>query len=202
MTAVLAFAVAFVVSFIGSIPPGVLNLTVIQLGLDHKVRYAYRFAIAAALIEYPYAWAAIAFENILTRSPIIAGQLQLIASVILLVVGIYNLSISKQESTSTQRKGRGFRKGLLLAIMNPMALPFWLAITAYLRGFGWFSLTSNLEIHFYLAGVSLGAFMLLIGMAHLAKFATQFFSKSSLVKVIPGVVMIVLACYGVVSYFL
>ena len=65
------FLFAFLFSFLGSIPPGTLNLTVLQLGIERKINIALRFAIAAALIEYPYAWLAVAFEGFITSSPVI-----------------------------------------------------------------------------------------------------------------------------------
>ncbi|MEQ9413449.1 MAG: hypothetical protein RIF39_06440, partial [Cyclobacteriaceae bacterium] len=50
-------------SFIGSIPPGTLNLSVLQLGLEGKVKTALRFALAVAIIEYPYTWIGVEFES-------------------------------------------------------------------------------------------------------------------------------------------
>jgi threonine/homoserine/homoserine lactone efflux protein len=203
MSFAIPLLLAFSFSFVGSIPPGILNLTVVQLGLEHRLKYAYRFAVAAALIEYPYAWAAVKFEKALTSS-VFSDRLQLVGSVILLMVGAYNAFVSqgKGAAPDASRRGRGFRRGLLLGIMNPMALPFWLAVTAYLNGFTWFSLTTQIEIHSYLAGVALGAFALLISVAHLAKYASRFFTQSTFVKVLPGCLMLALGLYGIINYLL
>ena len=45
------FFVGLVFSFLGSIPPGTLNLCVLQLGLEKKVGAALRFALAVSIIE-------------------------------------------------------------------------------------------------------------------------------------------------------
>ena len=45
------FFIGLVASFLGSIPPGTLNILVLQLGLDNKLKAALRFALAVALIE-------------------------------------------------------------------------------------------------------------------------------------------------------
>ncbi len=204
MSALLNFGLAFFFSFVGSIPPGVLNLTVIQLGMEHKMRIAYRFALAAALIEYPYAWIAIAFENYLSSQMDSPGIFQLVAACVLLIVGIANLSASKASADDKPRSiaDSGFRRGVILSVVNPMALPFWLATTTYLKSLGLASFSSHLQIHSYLAGVSAGAFVLLIGAAHLAKYSSHLFRHHPMIKKIPPAIMIALGLYGIADYLL
>jgi threonine/homoserine/homoserine lactone efflux protein len=205
MMIVTTFLIAFVFSFVGSIPPGVLNLTVIQLGLEHKLNIAYRFAFAAAIVEYPYAWIAVAFEELLTTSPAISESLQLMAAAVLIIVGAFNLWTSGQNSSKNLqlfKKGRGFRKGIVLSIVNPMALPFWLAVTAYVRGLGLIALDDTIEMQAYLMGVAFGAFAVLISFAHLARYATGFFNENSFVRRVPGLIMIALGVYGVARFFI
>jgi threonine/homoserine/homoserine lactone efflux protein len=68
MIAALNFLWGFFFSFIGSIPPGTINLTCVQLGLEKKIKIAWRFAIAASVMEYPYAWIAVEFAEWITSS--------------------------------------------------------------------------------------------------------------------------------------
>src|SRR5688572_32849988 len=91
MEAVGAFFIAFVFSFIGTVPPGTLNLSIIQLGLDHKISTAWRFAVAAAIIEYPYAWLAIKFEKAITSSADFTGNFQLITGVVMVLFGGFKI---------------------------------------------------------------------------------------------------------------
>ena len=71
MDLVLAFILGAVFSFVGSIPPGTLNLTVLQLGLQGKTAIALRFALAVTIVEYPYAWIAVEFESWITSRPVV-----------------------------------------------------------------------------------------------------------------------------------
>ena len=48
------FIAGLIFSFLGSIPPGTMNLAVLQLGLEQKIKTALRFSLAVAIIEYPY----------------------------------------------------------------------------------------------------------------------------------------------------
>src|SRR5688572_22495783 len=104
MTEVLStFGVAFLFSFIGTIPPGTLNLTVIQLGLNQRIDAAWRMAFAAALIEYPYAWIAVEFQDFLSQSLEFRHYFHLISGVVMVALGVINLWASAQRSTFLQR---------------------------------------------------------------------------------------------------
>ncbi len=204
MEALLTFLLAFIFSFLGSVPPGTLNLTMLRLGLEKKMDVAWRFAIAAALIEYPYAWLALLFEDWITSSPEVVNHFKLISAVVMLALGIITLRSAMKPATTTAEPVResGFRKGLILSILNPLALPFWIGITAYLKMQGWITLSTTAQIHSYLLGISLGALTLLIAVAYLSKRAAQAFSPTAKIKFIPGVVLLILGVYALVDYLL
>ncbi len=197
------FLLAFLFSFLGSIPPGTLNLTILQLGVEKKTNIAWRFAIAAALIEYPYAWLAVTFENFITSSPVIIGNFKLISAIAMVLLGVFNIWSTQKPTVFMERfQESGFRRGMLLSILNPLAMPFWIAITAYLSVQGWIVLDDNSHLHSYLLGISLGAFTLLIGVAYLARRMVSVFQPGSKIKLIPGFVLIVLGLYAFIDYLL
>jgi threonine/homoserine/homoserine lactone efflux protein len=195
------FLIAGIFSFLGSIPPGTLNLTILQLGLDRKLKIAWRFALAAALVEYPYAWLAVVFENYITSTPVIIDNVRLISSLVMIVVGVFNLWSAHRPSMLTQKlQSSGFRRGVLLSVLNPLALPFWVAITAYLKLQGWIEVSGNAHLHAYLLGITVGALGLLLFVAYSAKYLIPFFQSNSRVKYIPGGVLLLLGVYGIVEY--
>lgn len=197
------FLIALFFSFIGSIPPGTLNLSMIQIGLESRMDIAWRFALATALIEYPYAWLAIEFESLISENPAITNHLQLITAIVMILLGGYNLwAAQKPGRTSQKFNASGFRRGIILSILNPLALPFWIALTAYLKSVGWIDLSSTLEIHSYLIGVSLGSLTLMISLAYLAKKLMSHYQENSMLKKIPGVTLIALGLYALVAYWL
>jgi threonine/homoserine/homoserine lactone efflux protein len=203
MTLITTFIVAFIFSFIGSIPPGTLNLTVIQLGLEHRMGTAWRFSIAAAIVEIPYGWIAIEFENMLTSSTGISGYFKLVTGVVMIGLGALNLFSSNKPSRLRERFNEsGFRRGLVLSVLNPMALPFWIAMTAYLKSTDWITLSTLNEKLFYLLGVALGAMMLLIGMAIFAKRVISQFEGNTALKKVPGITLLLLGLYALVTHFM
>ncbi len=192
-----AFAIAFAFSFIGSVPPGTINLTVLQLGLERKFAIALRFGAAAALIEYPYGWIAVKFAALILSTPAIVMNFQLITGIVMVTLGAFNLwAASKPSNFSVRFNNSGFRRGLLLGILNPMAIPYWIAMTTYCKSHGWIDLDTNYELHGYLTGVVLGALTLLIILVYLAGKIAPLFRHQGILKRVPGVVLLALGIYA------
>lgn len=195
--------IAFIFSFVGSIPPGTLNLTILQLGLDEKMKIAWRFSLAAALVEYPYAWIAVELSSAIQTSPMITAYFELIGAVVMITLGILNLYASQKPSSSVSKfQQSGFRRGILLSILNPLVLPFWVGITAYLQSQQWVELTPSTNLHAYLLGVSLGALSLLISVAYLAKRVAVHFRNNIWIRRIPGITLLLLGAYSLIQYII
>jgi threonine/homoserine/homoserine lactone efflux protein len=197
------FLVGALVSFIGSIPPGTLNLAVLQLGMEQKVKTALRFALAVAIIEYPYAWIAVVFEDWVTSSPIIVDNFQLITAIVMTVIGAFSIwSARKPSEFSVRFNESGFRRGIILSILNPMAIPFWIAYTAFLKSQGWIDVSTPWLIHSYVLGTAIGVLILLIIFAFLAKRLAHYVKDNRIVKMVPGVTLLILGLYAFVNYLL
>jgi threonine/homoserine/homoserine lactone efflux protein len=203
MTIIIAFVLGFVFSFVGSIPPGSLNLIVFQLGLNQQIRVAMRFTAAVALIEYPYAWLAVKFADLITASPIMIANMKLITAIVMIVLGIISLLPSKQQASPAlqQFHNSGFRRGVVLSILNPLALPFWVGVTAFLTGQGYLNLSTAWHLHSYLVGISLGTVGLLVILAYLAKKIVTRFGDLGKLKNIPGYMLLGLGLYAMFSYW-
>lgn len=196
------FFIAFGFSFIGSLPPGTINLTVLQLGLDRKINTAIKFAFAASIIEYPYAWVAVKFATLILSNPSIVKNMHLISGLVMIILGAANLWSSMRSNPLAARfSNSGFRKGLVLGILNPLAIPFWIAMTAYLKTQQWIDLSTTLNLHSYLLGVFLGAFVILCVMAYLAKRLADLLAHNKILKKIPGVTLLVLGAYSLIQWF-
>jgi threonine/homoserine/homoserine lactone efflux protein len=197
------FLFAFLFSFLGSIPPGTLNLTVLQLGLEKKINIAWRFAFAAALIEYPFAWLAVTFERYIIASPAVLSNFKLISALVMLALGGLNIWSAYKPTVFTEKfQESGFRRGIILSLLNPLALPFWIAITAYLGAQGWVVLPDKTHVHTYLLGISVGAFTLFMLVAFTAKYMVSLLRSGSAIKLIPGLVLLALGLYAFLDYLL
>lgn len=200
MSAFIAFILAFAFSFIGTIPPGTLNLSVLQLGLENKMKAAWQFSVAAALVEYPYCWIAVRFEKLITSSPAIVENFERIGASVMIVLGALNfLSLRKQHVKKVDAKEYGFTKGLVLGILNPLAMPYWIAITAYLKSQHWLLLETPWDLHAYLTGVVLGALSFFMVAAYLAQRVAVYLKGNSAIKYIPAATLLLLGIYALAT---
>lgn len=195
------FLVAFAFSFVGTIPPGTLSLTIVQLGLNRRISVAWRMAFAAALIEYPYAWIAVKFQRLLSQSVEFTHNFHLVSAGVMITLGVFNLWSASRPTPFTRRfEKSGFRRGVVLSLLNPLAIPFWLAMTAYLKSYGWVDLSDDFEVHAYLLGVSSGTLVLFMLLAYLARQVIKYFREDSIIKKAPGAILILLGIYSFVRY--
>ena len=196
------FLVVFVFSFVGSIPPGTINLTLIRLGFEKKTWAAFKFAVAASVVEYPYAWIAVKFEKLILSSPQINDNLHVIAALTMIVLGSISLWPRQQKTAeNTDVSQSGFRKGLLIGILNPLAIPYWLAITAFLRSEGIVIGLEGFPLHAYLGGVVVGAFAFLAILILLSQKLISSLTSVSSLKKLPGIILLVLGLISLFRYF-
>lgn len=196
------FVVGAVVSFVGSIPPGTLNLLVLQLGLENKFRAALRFALAVAIVEYPYAWIAVAFEGWVTSSPLVQDNFKLLAAAVMVILGLLGLWTARAPSSATVKlQESGFVRGLILSLLNPQAIPWWIGMTAYLKAQGWIFLDTPFRLHAYVLGTSVGALVLLTLVAVGARLLSRVMRHNRLISVMPSAILLGLGIAGFISLY-
>ena len=203
MPAITNFLISFFFSFSGSLTPGSINMTAVQLGLEHKTKIIWRLALAAAIMEYVYAFLAVKFESVITSSPVIVKNFHLLAAIVMIALGILNIRSASNSSPLFQKfSDSGFRRGLILGIFNPLAMPYWIAITAYLRSQHWVDFLSPFYLHSFLLGVSTGVFILLNLAGFFAKKVITLFQHNTFIKKIPGIILLLFGCYALIRYLI
>lgn len=198
------FLFAFLFSFLGTIPPGAVNLSVLKMSVEKRISPAFRFTIAAVLIEVPYAWVGIKFQDYLTRSPFLLDNFKLIAAGVLIIMGLASIvNIHRNRPAEGRWKKfseSGFRKGALISLFNPMYIPFWMGITAYLVHQDWVQLDSvSLQIS-YLAGLATGSFFLLAILILLGHYLAPHFRQRKGFQYLPGAAFLILGLYALLEY--
>jgi threonine/homoserine/homoserine lactone efflux protein len=198
------FIIAFVVSYLGSIPPGTINITSMQLSVQNHRRAAFFFALAASITEFIYAGVTVRLQIFLSEKPFFTEYFQIITALAMLALGVANL-LTKTNSQSllsktTELKGRnGFKRGVILGVLNPLTIPFWLAVTAYLQNHRLISL-SGVNFWLYLSGISIGTFALLLTVNRLGARFTNIADNQLLVHRLPGIIFILLGLYNFIDW--
>ncbi len=197
------FLVAFIVSYLGSIPPGTINVSTMQLAIQGKRRAAVFLSLAASIVEFVYAGITVRFQLILSESAWFTDHFYLITAIPMIVLGIANLRTSTDSRsflTKVKSTGRsGFKRGLILGVLNPLTLPYWLTVTAYLQTHQLISLKGSL-FWSYLGGISSGTFILLLSIILLGRRFSSIADNQFLVHRLPGIIFIGLGTYNVIIW--
>ena len=196
--------VAFVVSYLGSSPPGTINITSMQLSVQGLKRPAFFFALAASLTEFIYAGITVRFQIYLSKHPAFTENFTIITAIAMIVIGVINMfsttDTNKLITRASEMKGRnGFKRGVILGVLNPLTIPFWLAVTAYLQANEWVDLEAS-HYWLYLVGISTGTFCLLLTVNSLGQKFTSIASNQFLVHKVPGIVFISLGIYNLYQW--
>jgi len=164
----------FILSFIGSAPLGVINVTAAETAIRKGTRSSLYFALGAAVVEWLQAFIALEFSGFLTLD---TTQLviKLVAITVFFSLSGYNFYLASKPGNSTMgSKIRlpDFVKGGFISSLNILAIPYWMFNSTFLGSMGWLTKTYTL-ILIFCTGVMLGTLLLLWIYANVAKYIMQ-----------------------------
>ena len=195
---VLTFAVAIVVSFLGYIPPGNVNLTAMQISINKNIKQAVIFVTTFSILEAFFTYILMRFAAWFAEKKDVLQLLNWILIVVFVVLGILTWNKGEQNIPREKefKKGASIRTGILLGIFNPIQIPFWAIAGTYLIAHNWIT-TKGLGLHIFALGSGIGAFTCLYLYAHFAKKIQEKFSLSS--KLINHGIALVFFCLAIIS---
>lgn len=148
-----------VISFLGSLPLGVLNVTVTQLSVESGVKSAFVFAIGAMIVELVYVFFTLRAMSWVSKRIKLFRLFEWITTVLILVLAANSLiaaiNMQKISSVVPAEATHAFLTGMLLSALNPLHIIFW---------FGWSTIlieknilhTNKSNYNFYTVGTGLG----------------------------------------------
>lgn len=166
----LNFLTGLIVSFLGTLPLGVLNITIIDVSLKKGMNSALRFALACALVELVYSYISVQLTKTIITFPAFRPGTEVIATITLMGMGIYYIRKQGQLSGSKQKTVSSFYLGTILSILNVVAFPFWILYTTLLQGKGIVGLSHHSLIIVYVLGISIGTIAGLLPFAYASRF--------------------------------
>lgn len=163
MQAIQAFIFGFLAAAIGTLPPGLLNMTASKIGVqDGKIR-AMLFGIGAAVIVMCQAYISVAFAKVIDGNEDILILLREVGLVIFSVLTFYFFWTSKEftpknEAFKIKSKKGSFFQGLMLSALNFFPIPYYVFISLSFAGHDLFLFETYFEIWF-VVGTGFGAVM-------------------------------------------
>ena len=154
------FFTGLLISFLGALPLGTLNVAAMQISVSDGIRPAFYFAIGALLVEVIYVRLSLVAMDWVRKQKVIFRWLEWITLLIVIA-----LAVSSFIAASNPSGGKNvilsntihrFWLGVMMSAINPMQIPFW---------FGWSTvlftkkvlLPRNDYYNSYIAGIGLGS---------------------------------------------
>ena len=184
--------VGFIVSFLGSIPLGYLNVVGFQVykrvGLTDTIEYL----LGVICIEFIVIFSTLLFANRLMNNKKLLQFIEGFSIVFMFILAFIFYSSSKNATTialfdDIYVDTTPFLLGVYLSFFNFIQLPFWLSWNLYLLNGKFIEVSKNRK-YFYLLGTVSGTFIGMLSLIlslHFVTNQTDFFSKYLMKLIIP-----------------
>lgn len=161
---ILQFLLGFTASFLGTTPPGMLNLTSLKISLEKGKRKSYHFAFGVAIVIFIQTYVSLIFASYLRQHSFIETYIQIIGFVIFSLLSTYffysSIKEKKKLKNTSKKINNTFILGLGLSSLNLLAIPFYCSVGSTLNMYGWLAF-NQISMLFFVFGSALGAFTLL-----------------------------------------
>lgn len=156
------FFTGMLVSFLGSLPLGTLNIAVMQISITEGITAAFLFSAGSLLVEIVYVRLSLVAMDWVRKQEKLFRILEWITLAIVLALAIASfysaLHPSVEKNVILNSNLPRFLLGLVMSAVNPVQIPFW---------FGWSTvlftkkilLPRNDHYNTYIAGIGLGTFI-------------------------------------------
>lgn len=172
----LLFWTGVLLSLIGSLPPGLISLSVAQTAIARGFGAAMVLAFGAAFAEFFQAWAAVVFSDWFLAHPEAEKVFRWVAIPVFWSLAIYLWFFAKPprppEAEMPIARLSQFSRGVAVSTFNLLAIPYWVAYTGWLRTNGWWT-AGLLHTWLFAAGVVVGTLAALALYAWAAKEMTR-----------------------------
>jgi threonine/homoserine/homoserine lactone efflux protein len=147
------------ISFLGTLPLGTLNVSAMQISVSDGIRPALYFAFGALLVEIIYVRLSLVAMNWVSQKKRLLFALEWVTLIVLAALSISNFYAALQPVVTSNpmlsNTVHRFWLGAMMSAINPVQIPFW---------FGWSTVlfTRNIlqpkESNYftYMAGIGLG----------------------------------------------
>ncbi len=164
----LIFLITFTISLLGSIHPGPLNLSVIQITVRKNLALGLLMALGGIIPEIIYGYLAVEGVMIFEKYPLIFQIMKWAVVPILLIMGYLELTQKKKNNDINDyafeeislEKWQTISKGFFLSLFNPQLLPFWIVILVHYQNYEYLKISELSDKIWFVLGTSSGAFAL------------------------------------------
>lgn len=198
------FISATLISFLGSLPIGTLNITITKLSIHQDYFSSISFASGAILVELVVVKVSLTVIVQLVKMKTLLKIFHYSSIILLFSFAIYFFRTANQSKAqdvifSIELKNM-FLWGALISLLNPLHLPFWMAWSSILKSKGLLSMELIDQI-IYLFAIAFGT-----GLAYYLYFFVgseliQYFKDETyLINIIIGITLIITAAIQLLKF--
>jgi len=195
----LTFFLGLIANFIGYIPPGNINLSLMKITINRGLKQALQFITAFSCVEFFFTY------FIMHAAKWLAGQVKLdvvidwVMVVLFTVLGTVTWLHRNKAPETKYSDHDSFKYGILLGFLNPMQVPFWMITGTYLITHQWIE-DGKLALVIFSLGSAGGAFLCLFLYAKFANFIQSKFALSTrVINTAIAILFFAFAAYHVVK---
>jgi len=174
----LTLFLGIVLNMVGYIPPGNINLTVVQITISRGIRQAIYFICAFSMVEILFTFGVMRFVQWLSSEIKIGDIIDVVMIFMFGILGIITWRSRKEMPKADYSKKDSIRYGMLLGVVNPMQIPYWLFVGTYLISHEWIDI-GYVSLSVFSVGSGIGAALALYGFARFAQYIQEKFALSS-----------------------
>ena len=129
MNLVKIFFWGLIISFLGTLPPGTLNVAAMQIGVQESILNAINFSLGTILTEVVFARISLVGIHWLRKQKILFRWLEWITFTIVVALAMGSFIAATKENHASNfmllNNMNRFLLGTFLSAISPMHLPFW-----------------------------------------------------------------------------
>jgi threonine/homoserine/homoserine lactone efflux protein len=144
MTIFYNLLIGFLGSFIGVLPPGLINMYAAKISMKEGRKRAFLFSVGVCITVMFQTYIALVLARYIGKHPDVVSMLQKVALGIFISLTIYFIFIAKdtrreiRDHNENSKRNRFFL-GIFIAILNILPIPYWIYLSITFSAFGVFS---------------------------------------------------------------
>ena len=196
---ILTFFIGLIANFVGYIPPGNINLSLVQIAINRGLRQALQFIIAFSCVEFFFTFFIMNAAKWLSAQVRLDTVIDWVMVVLFTVLGTVTWLNRNKPPQKTYSEHDSIKYGILLGFLNPMQIPFWMITGTYLITHEWIEI-GKLALVIFSIGSAAGAFCCLALYARFARYIQSKFALSTrVINTAIAVLFFAFAAYHVVK---
>jgi len=189
------FFIGFLISFLGQLPLGNMNLTATQLSVQESFRNAWKYGLGIVLIEIIYLRLALTGMDWVVEHKQLFMIMGWLTVILFVALGVLAFVMARKQTSAKKglllnNKMNRFLLGVVVSGINPAQIPFWFLWSTQLLNSKVLSPT-NEQFNLFTAGAGLGSLAGLALYIHGGKWLiTKLKTSNRALNIFMGIVFI------------